>query len=121
MGETGFIPESAQTLNAFVTVVTLCVGFAQLVFFYNVAWSYMKGKKAGHNPWKANSLEWQTPEVPPGHGNFGPELPLVYRWAYDYGRPDAKDDYVPQNLPPDQVSTGSGGDDVADAVGQPAE
>jgi cytochrome c oxidase subunit 1 len=100
LGETTFIPDSAQDLNAFITVVTLLVGFAQVVFFFNVFWSARKGKPAGHNPWKATSLEWQTEEVPPGHGNFGPELPLVYRWAYDYGLPGAKDDFVPQNVPP---------------------
>jgi len=100
IGETTFIPDSAQDLNAFITVVTLLVGFAQVVFFFNVFWSARKGKPAGHNPWKATSLEWQTEEVPPGHGNFGPELPLVYRWAYDYGLPGAKDDFVPQNVPP---------------------
>ncbi|MDA1324840.1 MAG: cbb3-type cytochrome c oxidase subunit I [Proteobacteria bacterium] len=103
MGETTFIPESAQTLNAFITVVVLIVGFAQIVFFYNMIRSMTKGEKAAHNPWKATSLEWQTPEVPPGHGNFGPDLPLVYRWAYDYGVPGVKDDFVPQNIHPDQV------------------
>ncbi len=106
MGETNFIPESAQDLNAFVTVVALTVGFAQMVFFFNLFWSYRKGKEAGHNPWKATSLEWQTASVPPGHGNFGKELPVVYRWAYAFSVPGAKDDYLPQNLPPDQVSTG---------------
>ena len=103
MGETTFIPESAQTLNAFITVVVLFVGFAQLVFFYNMIRSMTKGEKSERNPWKAASLEWQTPEVPPGHGNFGPDLPLVYRWAYDYGVPGVKDDFVPQNVHPDQV------------------
>ena len=106
MGETNFIPESVQDLNAFVTVVALTVGFAQMVFFYNLFWSYRKGKEAGHNPWKATSLEWQTSSVPPGHGNFGEELPVVYRWAYAYSVPGADKDYLPQNLPPDQVSTG---------------
>ena len=103
MGETTFIPESAQTLNAFITVVVLFVGFAQIVFFYNMIRSMTKGEKSERNPWKAASLEWQTPEVPPGHGNFGPDLPLVYRWAYDYGVPGVKDDFVPQNVHPDQV------------------
>ncbi len=103
MGETTFIPDSAQTLNAFVTVVVILVGLAQLVFFYNLFKSAAKGKVAERNPWKACSLEWQTPEFPPGHGNFGDELPVVYRWAYDYGVPGAEDDFVPQNIPPDQV------------------
>ena len=103
MGETTFIPESAETLNAFVTVVALIVGFAQVVFFYNMISSMIKGKNAGHNPWKACSLEWQTPDVPPGHGNFGKDLPVVYRWAYDYGVPGADDDFIPQDVPKEQV------------------
>ena len=65
------------------------------------------GKLAGKNPWKAASLEWQTPEVPPGHGNFGKELPVVYRWAYDYCVPGAADDFIAQDVP------GTGGGDGA--------
>jgi cytochrome c oxidase subunit 1 len=34
-----------------------------------------------------------------GHGNWGPRLPQVYRWAYDYSVPGAKDDFIPQNHP----------------------
>ena len=62
-------------------------------------WSLRAGKPAGHNPWEATSLEWQTPDVPPHHGNWGPELPTVYRWAYDYGVPGAEKDFIPQNHP----------------------
>ncbi len=98
LGETLFIPESVATLNAFITIVTLIVGFAQIVFFYNLVRSYRKGEPAGHNPWKACSLEWQTPEVPPGHGNWGKKLPVVYRWAYEYAVPGAPDDFVPQTV-----------------------
>ena len=103
MGDTGFIPESAQTLNAFITVTALIVGFAQMVFIFNLVRSYSKGRKAERNPWQANSLEWQTDGMPPGHGNFGEKLPLVYRWAYDFSVPGARDDFIPQNMPPDQV------------------
>ncbi len=99
-GDTAFIPDSVTTLNAFVTVVTLTVGFAQIVFFYNMWRSYKHGKVAGDNPWGATTLEWQTAETPPGHGNFGEELPLVYRWAYDFSVPGAKNDFIPQNMPP---------------------
>ena len=108
MGETNFIPESVQDLNAFVTVVALTVGVAQVVFFINLFWSLRNGKQAGPNPWKACSLEWRTAQVPPGHGNFD-DLPVVYRWAYDYGVPGVDEDFIPQDLPPDQVSTGKGG------------
>ena len=99
MGSTDFIPESAQSLNASITVSALIVGLSQLIFIYNVFWSLRAGKPAGHNPWEATSLEWQTPDVPPHHGNWGPELPTVYRWAYDYGVPGAEKDFIPQNHP----------------------
>ena len=100
LGETAFVPPSAATLNIFITVAALVVGAAQIVFFFNLIWSLFKGKPSGPNPWNAASLEWQTPETPPGHGNWGKELPVVYRWAYDYSVPGADKDFIPQNEPP---------------------
>jgi cytochrome c oxidase subunit I len=76
------------------------VGAAQMVFFFNIIRSLYKGKLAGSNPWRATTLEWQTPQTPPGHGNWGKELPIVYRWAYDYSVPGAEQDFLPQNQPP---------------------
>ena len=98
-----FIPESVASLNAFVTVVVLIVGAAQIVFIYNIVTSIFKGKIAEKNPWQATSLEWHTPDMPPSHGNFGDELPVVYRWAYSYGVPGVADDFVPQHVHPDDV------------------
>jgi cytochrome c oxidase subunit I len=100
LGQTAFIPESAHTLNAFVTIAALIVGFAQMVFLFNLIWSLVKGRPAGGNPWRATTLEWQTPQTPPGHGNWGADLPVVYRWAYDYSVPGAPQDFIPQNEPP---------------------
>jgi cytochrome c oxidase subunit 1 len=120
LADTSFIPDSVQDLNAFVTVVALIVGAAQLLFLFNIGWSMARGKKAGSNPWNATTLEWQTAETPPGHGNFGETLPVVYRWAYAYGLPGAKDDFVPQNMHPDQVATG-GSPEPSGAAAQPAE
>ena len=100
-----YIPDSVQTLNAFITTIALIVGFAQLVFIYNLIRSRTKGEVAERNPWKATTLEWQTENVPPTHGNFGKKLPVVYRWAYAFSVPGARDDFIPQNLPPDQVPT----------------
>ena len=45
IGETAFIPPSAHTLNAFISVVALIVGFAQMVFLFNLIWSLFKGKE----------------------------------------------------------------------------
>jgi cytochrome c oxidase subunit 1 len=113
MGSTDFIPESAQSLNASITISALIVGLSQLFFLYNMFWSLRNGKPAGHNPWGATSLEWQTPDVPPRHGNWGPELPTVYRWAYDYSVPGAEHDFIPQNHPvtaDEQTEEGRGAD-----------
>jgi cytochrome c oxidase subunit 1 len=121
MGDVEFIPPSAQTLNGFVTVVALIVGAAQLVFLFNLVWSLRRGKPAGSNPWKANSLEWQTPETPPGHGNWGKELPVVYRWAYDYSVPGADDDFLPQTVPANGNPADGGYEAEPGAAPQPAE
>lgn len=108
LGETSFIPESAHTLNIFITVMALVVGAAQLVFLFNLVWSLFRGREAGGNPWRATTLEWQTPQTPPAHGNWGKELPVVYRWAYDYSVPGNGDDFLPQNKPgPDRVALGA--------------
>ncbi|CAN7640488.1 cbb3-type cytochrome c oxidase subunit I [Bosea sp. LjRoot237] len=95
-----FVPPSAATLNEFITVVALIVGAAQLVFLFNLVWSVRHGRPAGGNPWRATTLEWQTPQTPPAHGNWGKTLPVVYRWAYDYSVPGAAEDFLPQNQPP---------------------
>lgn len=95
-----FVPPSAATLNAFITVVALIVGAAQLVFLFNLVWSLRRGRPSGGNPWRATTLEWQTPQTPPAHGNWGKTLPVVYRWAYDYSVPGAAEDFLPQNQPP---------------------
>jgi cytochrome c oxidase subunit 1 len=100
LGDTAFVPPSAAPLNEFITIAALVVGAAQMVFLFNLVWSLFKGKIAPANPWHATTLEWQTPETPPGHGNWGKQLPVVYRWAYDYSVPGAKEDFIPQNQLP---------------------
>jgi len=95
-----FIPESVQFANEWITISAIIVALVQLIFLFNLIWSYRHGKEAGPNPWRATSLEWQTPETPPKHGNWGKQLPVVYRWAYDYNVPGAPDDFIPQNVPP---------------------
>ena len=103
IGETDFIPASAQTLNESITIAALIVGAAQLIFLFNILWSLRNGEKADPNPWGSASLEWQTPDTPPVHGNWGDKLPTVYRWAYDYSVPGAKSDFIPQNMAEEDV------------------
>ncbi|MGE4635872.1 MAG: cbb3-type cytochrome c oxidase subunit I [Arenicellales bacterium] len=94
-----WFPESAQMVNVGITIAAICVASVQLVFLYNLYHSATRGKPAGGNPWGATTLEWQTSTTPPTHGNFGKELPSVYRWAYDYSVPGAEEDFIPQNVP----------------------
>lgn len=96
-----FIPPSAHLLNEWITVMALLVATAQFIFIFNLAWSLRHGRVASPNPWRAASLEWQTPQTPPVHGNWGEKLPVVYRWAYAYGANGGPHDYIAQNAPPE--------------------
>ena len=107
-GDSDFIPASAHDINAGITIAAIFVATAQLIFLINVAYSLWKGKRAEPNPWHATTLEWQTPDNPPVHGNWGPKLPVVHRWAYDYSVPGDESDFIPQNHPikPGEASVG---------------
>ncbi|MGK0297536.1 MAG: cytochrome c oxidase subunit 1 [Gammaproteobacteria bacterium] len=98
-GNAEFIPASAQSMNVGITVAAIILAIVQLIFIYNVIWTLRKGKPAGGNPWEATTLEWLTPDTPPKHGNWGPKLPEVHRWAYDYSVPGVELDYIPQTEP----------------------
>ena len=86
-----------QDLRVLATIsLVVMLGF-QVVFFYNWFISWKRGKPAGKNPWRSNTLEWTT-ESPPPHGNWA-TLPTVYRGPYEYSHPDREEDYWPQNEP----------------------
>ncbi len=85
-------------LNAFVSIAAFLTFAAQFLFLFNFFYSIFKGKKAPANPWKANTLEWTTPRIPQ-HGNWPGEIPSVHRWPYDFSKPGAKEDFIPQNVP----------------------
>jgi len=88
-----------KALNIFISVSAFALASVQLVFLLNFFVSIFAGKKVNeNNPWQATTLEWETP-CPTGHGNFGDELPVVHRWAFDYSVPGAKNDFVPQTVP----------------------
>jgi cytochrome c oxidase subunit 1 len=106
-GQTDFIPASATGMNEAITIAAYIVSAAQLVFFINLFYSLKFGKKSGSNPWRATTLEWQTPETPAKHGNWGHHLPVVHRWAYDYSVPGAKEDFIPQTMPKSDENPGS--------------
>ncbi|MCS7004909.1 MAG: cbb3-type cytochrome c oxidase subunit I [Cytophagales bacterium] len=85
-------------LNAFISVAAIITVAAQLIFAFNFFYSMFYGKLAPANPWRSNTLEWTTPRFPK-HGNWEGPLPTVYRWPYDYSKPGAKEDFIPQNVP----------------------
>ncbi|MFY0654140.1 MAG: cbb3-type cytochrome c oxidase subunit I [Cyclobacteriaceae bacterium] len=85
-------------LNMFVSIAAILTFGAQFIFLLNFFYSIFRGKKAPANPWNSNTLEWTTPRVPK-HGNWPGEIPHVHRWAYDYSKPGAKEDFIPQTVP----------------------
>ncbi len=62
-------------LNEFISITAILFGLVQLIFVYNVFYSYKKGEDAGDNPWDGWSLEWATSSPPP-HNSFV-EIPTL--------------------------------------------
>lgn len=87
--------DEMKLYRKFATTSLLVLLAAQPLFFINMIYSYFKGAWAVNNPYKANSLEWSVPSPPP-HGNF-PEVPTVYRGAYEFSVPGREADYWPQD------------------------
>jgi len=91
-------------INKVMTVFAIIGGIAQIIFLTNFFFSIKHGKKTKQNPWSANSLEWTTP-IERIHGNWPGELPIVYRWPYDYSKRDGNgdlyggQDFTPQTVP----------------------
>ncbi|MFA6275198.1 MAG: cbb3-type cytochrome c oxidase subunit I [Pedobacter sp.] len=90
--------EKWLTVNVLVTWSAIVAGLAQVAFLFNFFYSIFKGKKSTQNPWGANTLEWTAP-VERIHGNWPGEIPTVYRWPYDYSKPGAEEDFIPQTIP----------------------
>jgi cytochrome c oxidase subunit 1 len=90
--------DNLADINVLITYFAIVGGIAQLIFIFNFFYSIWRGPKAKQNPWRANSLEWTTP-VEHVHGNWPGDVPVVHRWAYDYSKPGAAEDFVPQNVP----------------------
>lgn len=85
-------------LNTFISIAAFITFSAQLVFLFNFFHSIFYGKKTEQNPWQSTTLEWTTP-VENIEGNWPGDLPVVYRWPYDYSLPDTTEDFIPQTIP----------------------
>ena len=75
-------PEFA-TINMVCTVGSILLAFSTIPFIINAVWSWFYGPKAGANPWRALTLEWQTTS-PPAIENFDDE-PVLWSGPYEYG------------------------------------
>ncbi len=79
--------------NMASTIGSYVMGLGVLVIMVNMAKTSRTGRRAGHDPWQANTLEWYTTSPPPEH-NFD-SVPYVTspRPLYDLRRrlqePDA--------------------------------
>ena len=93
-----WLKDSYLDLNTFVSLAAVLVHASNMLFLFNFFYSMFYGKRATQNPWRANTLEWTTP-IEELHGNWPGEIPAVYRWPYDYSKPGAKEDFIPQNVP----------------------
>ena len=90
--------DDLHDLNVIITMFAIVGGIFQIAFLWNFFHSIFYGKVAPKNPWRGTTLEWTTP-VERIHGNWPGEIPHVHRWAYDYSKPGAAEDFIPQDVP----------------------
>lgn len=85
-------------LNVIITTFAIIAAIGQVLFLFNFFYSIFRGPAAPQNPWRSTTLEWTTP-VEHVHGNWDGPLPVVHRWPYDYSKPGASVDFIPQTTP----------------------
>jgi cytochrome c oxidase subunit 1 len=69
--------------NIVITLGALLQGVAFVIFVYNMTVSWKRGPRAGANPWRARTLEWQVSSPPPLFNFY--DTPVVVGAPYDYG------------------------------------
>lgn len=70
--------------NVIASLGAFLLGMSTLPFILNMVGSWVQGKKAPNNPWRAIGLEWLI-SSPPTVENFE-ELPIVVAEPYGYGK-----------------------------------
>ena len=81
-------PDEFQVLNILSSIGAQVLGLGYVLAVGYLAWSLVKGKPAGVNPWLATGLEWTT-QSPPLHENFDVQ-PVVTEEAYNYAGREVK-------------------------------
>lgn len=79
------------SLNEFSTISAILFGASFFILVFNIFYSLRHGEKAGNNPWKAWTLEWNT-SSPPRLKNFD-RVPMVRsaRPLWDMEHPENPD------------------------------
>ncbi len=93
-----YVNPAEFNISMFISIAAFVSFTAQAIFAFNFVYSALKGKRAPQNPWNSNTLEWTTP-VKGIHGNWPGEIPEIHRWPYDYSKPGAEQDFIPQTVP----------------------
>jgi cytochrome c oxidase subunit I len=70
--------------NVVASLGGFLLGVSVVPFVLNIVSAWIRGEKAGDNPWRAYGLEWLTTS-PPAVENFE-ETPIVIAGPYGYGR-----------------------------------
>ncbi len=96
--------EQFAGMNLAITIASFLLGLSMLVFLYNMVVSWRGGPRAGANPWRALTLEWQVSSPPPIF-NFD-AVPTVVGGPYEYGVPGAVHGIF--QSPAEAVPAGSG-------------
>jgi cytochrome c oxidase subunit I len=102
--ELAAVAAAGSSIRIFITVATFLTIGAQGIFLINFIWSLSRGEKVEEgNPWRATTLEWSLWSRG-GADGFAGNDPVVYRGAYEFSVLSAADDFVPQDLEPEQVA-----------------
>ena len=58
-----------EAYNLVSSIGSYLMGLGVLLFLVNVQWTRRRGRRAGNDPWRGDTLEWYTTSPPPPH-NF---------------------------------------------------